>query len=101
MADPRKEKLGEAIQAMEEVVKGTDAKPEDSFTLAKLYLKKGDWVSYGKRMHGVLGAQKGAVPLEQTRVLHRTLLERMNLDDANTWLKTWRKPLPTASTRFG
>ena len=36
IADPRKEKIGEAIQAMEDLVKGADATPDDYFTLAKL-----------------------------------------------------------------
>ena len=48
IADPRKEKIGEAIQAMEDLVKGTDATPDDYFTLAKLYLKKGDWTNYAR-----------------------------------------------------
>ena len=71
VADPRKEKIGEAIQAMEDLVKGADATPDDYFDLAKLYLKKGDWTSYDNRMHSVLGAQKGVVQPGLPRLLHQ------------------------------
>ena len=60
IADPRKEKLSEAIRAMEELVKGINATPEDFFALAQLYLKKGDWTSYENQMHSVLGTRKSA-----------------------------------------
>ena len=47
---------------MEDLVKDTDATPDDYFGLAQLYLRKGDWNSYHDRMHSVLGGQKGVVP---------------------------------------
>jgi tetratricopeptide (TPR) repeat protein len=94
IVDPRKEKIGEAIQAMEELVKGTDATPEDNLDLAKLYLKKGDWDNYSKRMHSVLGAQKGVVPPAILVFYITTLLEKKELDDADNWLRTLEKTAP-------
>jgi tetratricopeptide (TPR) repeat protein len=94
VADPRKEKIGEAIQATEDLVKGTDATPDDYFALAKLYLKKGDWNSYKDRMHGVLGAQQGVVqPAHLVFYIH-TLLEKKELDDAENWLQTLERTVP-------
>ncbi|MGO9107808.1 MAG: tetratricopeptide repeat protein, partial [Thermoguttaceae bacterium] len=57
--DPRREKTGEAIQTMQVLVKTADASLEDYFTLAKFYLKIGDWTNYDKCMHSLLGSQKG------------------------------------------
>ncbi len=94
IADPRKEKIGEAIQAMEDLVKGADATPDDYFTLAQLYLKKGDWNNYDNRMHSVLGAQKGAVQPERLIFYINTLLEKKQLDDADNWLQTLEKTAP-------
>jgi tetratricopeptide (TPR) repeat protein len=91
-ADPRKEKIGEAIQFMEDrVVKGADARPGDYFTLAKLYLRKNDWPNYDKRMQSVLGAQKGSVQPEVLAFYIATLLEKNQLKDADTWLQTLEK----------
>ncbi len=94
IADPRKEKIGEAIQAMEDLVKNTDAKPDDYFNLAKLYLKKGDWTSYENEMRSVLGAQRGAVQQGQLVFYINTLLEKNQLDDADKWLLTLEKTAP-------
>ena len=94
LADPRREKIGDAIQAMEELVKGADVTPDDYFSLAKLYLKKGDWTNYEKRMHGVLGAQKGAVQPSYLVFYINSLLERKDLEDAHNWLQTLEKTAP-------
>jgi len=94
LADPRKEKIGEVIQAMEDLVKSTDATPDDYFTLAKLYLKKNDWTSYGNWMHSVLGAQKGVVQPRYLVFYINTLLEKKELEDANNWLQTLEKSSP-------
>ena len=94
LTDPRKEKIGEVIQAMEDLVKSTDATPEDYFTLAKLYLKKNDWTNYGNQMHSVLGAQKGVVQPRYLVFYINTLLEKKELDDANNWLQTLEKSDP-------
>ena len=93
IADPRKEKIGEAIRAMEELVKGPGATPDDYFSLAKLYLKKGDWPGYSHRMHSVLGAQK-VVPPAQLAFHIATLLEKKELDEADSWLKNLEKTAP-------
>ena len=94
IADPRKEKIGDAIQAMEYLVKSTDATSDDNFALAQLYLKKGDWNNYENRMHSVLGAQKGAVKPERIIFYINTLLEKNQLDDADKWLQTLEKTAP-------
>ena len=94
IADPRRDKVNEAVQAMEDLVKGADATPEDSFTLAKLYLRKNDWDNYQKQMHGVLGAGKGAMQPHHLVFYISSLLEKKDLDDADNWLKALEKIAP-------
>ena len=91
LADPRKEKIGKAVQAMEELMQAADATPDDSFTLAKLYLKKGDWASFDKRMQNVLGNQKGTVQPAILFFYIATLLDKKQFNDADNWLKTLEK----------
>ena len=94
VADPRREKIGEAIQAMEDLVKAADVTPDDYFILAKLYLKKGDWISYEDRMHSVLGGQKGVVQPAHLVFYINSLMEKNHLDDADKWLQTLEKTAP-------
>ena len=102
MADPRKEKIGEAIQAMEDLVKGTDATPDDYFTLAKLYLKKGDWNSYENRMHSVLGAQTRRRAARTPRLLHPYAPgEKATRRRGELAADPGERPPPTFSTRCG
>ena len=93
MADPRKEKIGEAIRAMEDLVQGPGATPDDYFSLAQLYLRKGDWPGYIHRMNRVLGAQK-VVPPAHIAFHVSALLERKELDEADNWLKILEKTVP-------
>jgi len=94
LADPRKETIGAAISAMEEVVKGADATPDDQFDLAQLYLKKGDWPRYNNRMHSVLAAQKGIAHIQCLVFYITTLLENKKLDDVEKWLARLEKAAP-------
>ena len=95
ISDPRKEKIGEAIAAMEDLVQGTDATHDDYFNLAKLYLRKGDWPNYSKQMHSVLGTQKGGVQPGLLIFYVNSLLEKKELDDADKWLETLEKEKST------
>ncbi len=91
ITDPRKGKVGEAIQAMEDLVKSTDATPADYYALAQLYLRKGDWKSYSDQMHSLLGNQKGDVQTAYLVFYISSLLEKKLLDDADNWLQTLEK----------
>ncbi len=91
MADPRKEKIGEAIQAMEDLVKDTHATPDDYYGLALLYLRKGDWTAYHDRMQSVLGAQKGAFEPNYVMNYVANLLAKKEFEEANNWLNTLEK----------
>ena len=91
VADPRREKIGEAIQALEELLKGADAGSDDNFVLAKLYLKNNDWSSYRNRMNSVLAARKGAVQPGLLVYYVATLLDKSELDTADNWLKILEK----------
>jgi cellulose synthase operon protein C len=94
IADPRREKLGEAIAAMEELVKDPNATADDNFILAKLYLRKPDWGSYVKRMDSVLGAQKGAVAPAHLIFYINSLLQKNEMADADKWLQAMEKSAP-------
>jgi tetratricopeptide (TPR) repeat protein len=94
VADPRPEKISEAIKAMEDLVKSADVSLDDYFTLAKLYLKKGDWTNFSQQMHSVLGAQKGELKLDHLIFYISSLLEKKELDEANNWLQTLDKNAP-------
>ena len=94
LVDPRREKLGEAVQTMEDVVRGSDATPDDRLTLARLYLRKGDWSDYCNEMHTVLGTQKGAAQPGILVFYVSTLLERKEFEDAENWLKALEKSAP-------
>ena len=101
IADPRKEKIGEAIQAMEDLVKDTDATPDDYFSLAQLYLRKGDWNNYENRMHSVLGAQKGTVqPAHVVFYINRSW-RRRNSTRRQLATDLGENAPPTISTRCG
>ena len=97
-SDPRKQKSDEALQFMEDLVKGSDATPDDSFALAKFYLKKGNRAAYEKQMHGLLAAGKAALKPEYVEFYVNTLLEKKQLDDADTWLQTLEKAAPDLFT---
>ncbi len=94
VADPRKEKLHEAIQVLEDLVKANDATPDDRFGLAELYLKTGDWTSYRNLMHSLLSPQIGAPKSEYLVAYINSLLERKELDEAIRWLETLEKTAP-------
>jgi cellulose synthase operon protein C len=85
MADPRKEKLNDAIATMEKLVEVAGATPDDHFDLAQLYLRKGDKANYEEQMRDVLAA-------EYVRPQHlisyiAALMDRKEFEDADRWLK--------------
>jgi tetratricopeptide (TPR) repeat protein len=92
IADPRKTKINDAIAAMEDLVKRPDAALEDNFTLAQLYLKKGDKVAYEERMRSVLGASR--VQTRHIVFYINTLLDRKEFEDADRWLLKLEKAAP-------
>jgi len=94
LVDPRREKLGEAVQAMEDVVRGSDATPDDRLTLARLYLRRGQWADYCNEMHSVLGTQKGAAQPSILVFYVGSLLEKKEFEDADNWLKALEKIAP-------
>ena len=75
------------------MVKDANATPDDYFSLAKLYLKKDDWTNYREQMHNVLGTRRGQ-PAGLPGLLHQSLLERKELDEADNWLTTLEKVAP-------
>jgi len=94
LLDPRKEKIVDAIHAMEELVKGGAATPDDKVSLAQLYLKRGDWDKYNSQMRSVLTAQKGAVQPGPLVFYVNSLLEKKKLDDVDSWLSALEKAAP-------
>jgi tetratricopeptide (TPR) repeat protein len=102
IADPRKEKLADALAGMEDLVKAPDATADDRYTLAQLYLKKCDseadpalktryMGAYEEQMHVVLGAKR-----VQSRFLISYIIELMDrkeYEDADRWIGTLEKAM--------
>jgi cellulose synthase operon protein C len=95
ITDPRKEKLGEAAAAMEELVKGQNATIDDNFILAQLYLRRNAWNRYVQLMRdGVLASKKGSPKTEYLVFYIDSLLQKNVLEDADNWLQTLEKSSP-------
>ncbi len=97
LADPRKEKINDAIKAMEEVLQNPDATPEDRFNLAQLYLRKSDMAAgeaekkrcrdvYEEQMHAALQSPS-AKPQYLVSYIN-ALMDHNELEDADRWLQT-------------